>query len=126
MIGYVKCFDNNKAMSFRILDYNLFKKHTKIWQRVSNLKNIEFDSEPVYGDNEKNIKTQVKIYQDKVNTNDCLSLIVLDSFIRVNKKYYPQTLLEECKYKIKKTERYNFINDELESDTEFGNKSESY
>ena len=27
----------------------------------------------------------------------CLSLIMLDSVIRVNKKYYPQTLLEECK-----------------------------
>ena len=26
----------------------------------------------------------------------CLSLIMLKSVIRVNKKYYPQTLLEEC------------------------------
>ena len=29
-------------------------------------------------------------------------MIMLDSVIRVNKKYYPQTLLEECKYEIKK------------------------
>ena len=29
---------------------------------------------------------------------DCFSMIMLDSFIRVNEKYYPQTLLEECKY----------------------------
>ena len=28
---------------------------------------------------------------------------MLDSVIRVNKKYYPQTLLEECKYEIKKS-----------------------
>ena len=27
---------------------------------------------------------------------------MLDSAIRGSKKYYPQTLLEECKYKIKK------------------------
>ena len=27
---------------------------------------------------------------------------MLDSVIRVNKKYYPQTRLEECKYEIKK------------------------
>ena len=27
--------------------------------------------------------------------NKCLSLIMLDSVIRVNKKYYPQALLEE-------------------------------
>ena len=32
----------------------------------------------------------------------CLSLIMLDSAIRVRKKYYTQTLLEECKYEIKK------------------------
>ena len=30
----------------------------------------------------------------------CLSLIILDSVIRVSKKYYPQTFLEECKYEI--------------------------
>ena len=28
----------------------------------------------------------------------CLSIIVLDSVIKANKKYYPQTFLEECKY----------------------------
>ena len=27
-----------------------------------------------------------------------LSLVILDSVTRVNKDYYPQTLLEECKY----------------------------
>ena len=30
----------------------------------------------------------------------CLSLIMSESVIRANKTYYPQTLLEECKYKI--------------------------
>ena len=87
--------------------------------------NIEFDSEPVCGDSDKYIKTKIKMYEDKVNTNfqgkevpkenasyDCLSLIVLDSVIRVNKKYYPQTLLEVCKYKIKKNKRDHFINDD--------------
>ena len=34
----------------------------------------------------------------KENTSyKCLSLIVLESIIRVNKKYYPPTLLEKCK-----------------------------
>ena len=27
-----------------------------------------------------------------------LSIITIDSVIKANKKYYPQTLLEECKY----------------------------
>ena len=31
----------------------------------------------------------------------CLSLIMLDSVIRGNKTYHPQTLLEEFKYEIK-------------------------
>ena len=90
------------------------------------LMNIEFDSEPVYGDNDKYIKTKTKSYGDKVNTNfqgnkipkenssyECLSLIMIDSGIRVNKKYYPQTLFQECKYEIKKNKMENLINSDL-------------
>ena len=40
---------------------------------------------------------------------------MLDSFIRVNKKYYSQTLLEECKYEIKKNKMENLINDDFDS-----------
>ena len=56
MIGYVKQFDSTKAMSFKVSDNELLKKYTKIWERVSNLINIKFDSKPVYGDNDKYIK----------------------------------------------------------------------
>ena len=45
---------------------------------------------------------------------NCLSLIMLDSVTIVNKKYYPQTPLEECKYEIKKNKMENVVNDELE------------
>ena len=75
---------------------------------------IEFDSEPVYGDNDKYIRTKINLYGDKVNTNfqgkkvpkenasyKCLSLIMLDSVIRISKKSYLQIQLEECKYEIK-------------------------
>ena len=87
----------------------------------------EFDSDPVHGDNDKYIKTKIKMYEDRVNTNfqgkkvpkenasyKCLSLIMLDSVIRVNKDYYPQTLLEECKYVIRKNKMENLTNDELD------------
>ena len=30
----------------------------KIWEKISNLMNIEFDSESIYGDNDKYIKTK--------------------------------------------------------------------
>ena len=39
-----------------LFDNKLLKKYTKIWERVSSLKNIEFDSETVYGDNDKYVK----------------------------------------------------------------------
>ena len=61
MIGYVKCFDSNKTMSFKVTDKKLLKKYTKIWGKVSSLINKEFDSEPVYGDNDKYIKTKINI-----------------------------------------------------------------
>ena len=69
MIGYVKHFDCNKTMSFKVSDNKLLKKCNKIWERVGNLLNIEFDSEPVYGDVDKSIKTKIKMYGDRVNTN---------------------------------------------------------
>ena len=56
MIGYVKCFDSNKTISFNAIDNKLLKTYTTIWEKVSGLMNIEFDSEPVYGDNDKYIK----------------------------------------------------------------------
>ena len=52
MIGYVKHFDSNKTMSFKVSDNKLLKKYTKIWEKISNLMNIEFDSEPVFGNND--------------------------------------------------------------------------
>ena len=127
MIGYVKSFDSNKTMSFKFGDNKLLKKYNKIWGKINNLMNIEFDSEPVYGDNDKYIKIKIKTYEDRVNTNfqskkvhkenalcKCLSLIMLDFVIRVNKKYYPQTLLEECEYALRKNKMENLINGNLD------------
>ena len=119
--------------------------------------NIEFDSGPVYGDVDKYVKTKIKMYGDRVNTNfqdqkvpeenvsyKCISLPInayamhiicmscmLGSVIRVNKKCYPQTLLEECKYVIRKNKIENLVNHDLslsssdESDNESDNESEN-
>ena len=57
----------------------------------------------------------------------CFSIIMLDSVIKANKKYYPQTLLEECKYTQEKIKTESHIdenleksdsNDDTESDTD--------
>ena len=58
----------------------------------------------------------------------CLSIIMLDSIIKANKKYYPQTLLEECKYIQEKVKIQNHIDDDLEnseSDSDANDETES-
>ena len=62
MIGYVKKFDSNKTISFKVSDNKLLKKYNKIWEKISNLMNIGFESKSVYGDNDKYIKTKIKLY----------------------------------------------------------------
>ena len=69
IICYVKCFKSNKTVPFKISDNKLLKKYNQIWKKVKNLLNIIFDSEPVYGNNNKYIKTKIKIYDDNVNVN---------------------------------------------------------
>ena len=61
----------------------------------------------------------------------CLSTIMLDSVIKAKKKYYPQILLEECKYKQEKIKMENLTDDDLEkslsdkSDSESGNDKDN-
>ena len=55
MIDYVRKFEGNATMSFKINDKQLLEKFNQICKRVEKLLNIEFDSKPVYGDNGKYI-----------------------------------------------------------------------
>ena len=50
---------------------------------------------------------------------------MLDSVIRANKKYHPQTLLEECKYEIKNNKMKNLINDDFDSSSSYESENES-
>ena len=102
---------------------------------------IKFDSEPVYGDNDKYIKARINIYDGNVNaifqgkamlkkaSCKCLSTIMLHSVVKVKKEYYPQIFLKECKYQMKKTKIENFVDGDLEkslsdeSDNETDNNS---
>ena len=43
-----------------------------------------------------------------------LSIIMLDSVVKAKKKHYPQTLLEECKYELKKIKMENVTDHDLE------------
>ena len=84
--------------------------------KISDLVNKKFDNDPTY--NNKYINTKIRSYNNDIKTNfcnidnknnklpeknklyKCMSLISLHSIIKINKKYYPQTLLQECVYKL--------------------------
>ena len=141
MTGYARKFDENATMSFKVNNKQLLKTYNKIWEKVEKLMRIAFESKLVYGDDEKYIKTKRKIYAGSMITNfhnkkmpkekapcKCLSIIMLDSVIKANKKYYPQTVLEECKYVQEKIKIENLIDDDLEkskSDSDFNDETES-
>ena len=144
MTGYVRKFDGNATMSLKINDKQLLKEYNQIWKKVEKLLKIKFNSEPVYGDNDQYIKTKIKIYAGNVITNfqgkkltkekapcKCLLIIMVDSVIKAQKKYYPQTLLEECRYEQERIKMENLIDDDLEksesdeSDSDSNDEAES-
>ena len=47
----------------------------------------------------------------------CIACITIDSVMKMDKKYFPQVYLEDCKYKIKKIQMPRFISTELKSDS---------
>ena len=64
-----------------------------------------------------------KVPEENVS-NKCLWIIILDSVIKSDKKYYPQTYLEECKYKQQQQQQQqqrqkkNYIDEEFKSDSD--------
>ena len=141
MTGYARKFSENATMSFIVKDKKLLKKYIKIWETIEGLMKITFESKPVYGEDVKYIKTKIKTYAGNIITNfhnkkmpkekapcKCLSIIMIDSVIRVNKKYYPQAVLEERKYVQEKIKIVNYIDEDLEnseSDSDSNNEAES-
>ena len=55
----------------------------------------------------------------------CIACITIDSVINFNKKNHPQVYLEECKYRIKKTQMPKFIKNELKSDSDLDSDLDS-
>ena len=69
MTGYAKIYDENATMSFRATNKQLLKNNNKIWGKVEKLMRIDFESKPVYGDDDKYIKTKIKTYADNMIIN---------------------------------------------------------
>ena len=54
---------------------------------------------------------------------------MIDSVFKSNKKYYPQTFLEECKYIQEKINNMNYIDEDLEeseSNSDSNDETKSY
>ena len=66
MTGYVRKFEGNTTMFFKISNKQLLKKYNQIWKRVEKLLKIESASTRVYGDNDKYMKTK-KIPKEKAS-----------------------------------------------------------
>ena len=58
----------------------------------------------------------------------CIACITIDSVLTIDKKNHPKDYLEECKYRIKKTQTPKFIKNELKSDLDLDSDlhSDSY
>ena len=56
-------------MSFRVNNKQLLENYNKIWKKDEKLMRIDFESKPVYGDDNKYIKTKIKIYAGSMVTN---------------------------------------------------------
>ena len=138
MSAFRKDIDETQYISsFLIKDDELLEKYNEIWEKVKNSLKKEFDSEPVY--NEKYLKTKIKSYNEKINTNFhdnkipkessqfiCLSVILIASVFRTGKNHYPQVFLKECKYVVKEKKIPKYIIDHIEisSDSDRENSDE--
>ena len=126
-------------MSFFTDNNEFLERYTVIWEKISNLVNKKFDSDTFY--NNKHINTKIRSYNNDIKINfhnidnknnklpeknkpyKCVSLISLDSIIKINKKYYPKTLLQECVYKFINKKVENIIaNINLDSSSESDNE----
>ena len=122
-------------MSFIIKDDDVLVKYNEIWNKINKTFNTKLHSMPVY--DEKYIKGKVKKSNGVIKTNflggeaaredvhcTCIACITIDSVMRMEKKNYPQVYLEQCQYEINKTKMLDFINTELESDSDLESNSE--
>ena len=69
MTGYARKFDENATIFFIVKNKQLLKRYTKICETIEKLMKINFESKPVYGDDDKCIKTKIKIYADNIIKN---------------------------------------------------------
>ena len=68
MIGCLNIFKDGARKMYFFTDNNeLLKRYTAIWEKISDLVNKKFDSDPIY--NNKYINTKIRSYNNDIKTN---------------------------------------------------------
>ena len=109
MTGYAKKFDENATLSFRANNKQFLKIYNKIWEKVEKLLKIDFGSKPVYGDDDKYIKSKINIYSGSVVTNFHNKILTKEK-APCNVKYFQKNV------NMYKNDSNGDPNDETESD----------
>ena len=65
MMGYINKFEKNTIT----MSLKLFKSYNKIWKKIEKLMDIDFNTEPSYGNDNKYIKTKIKAYKNNITTD---------------------------------------------------------
>ena len=132
MNGYIKYFDDGtKNMSFVTDDEKVYEEYDEIWNVVKSLLKLKFAASPIRNDQyilvklkifkKKNLTTFNNIVPIEKNHYICIPAIDIDSVLKIDKKAYPQTYLEECKYKLNKRKLVSFIDSEIIDDSDSDN-----
>ena len=128
MNGYIKYFENGgKNMTFVTDNEKVYNKYNEIREVIRKLLKVKFIVNPVRDD--KYLVAKLKIFNrinratfNNKNNNIpvernhyiFIPAIDIDSVLKIdNKRAYPQAYLEQCKYKLKKRNIVNYINDEI-------------
>ena len=130
-------------MSFATNDEKIYEKYNEIWEVIRNLLKIDFTVNPVRDDIYLVAKLKIfdRINRTTFNNNNyipmernhyiCIPVIDIrgDSALKIDKRAYPQTYLEQCKYKLKKRKIVNYIDDEIideDSDSDIDDAIDSH
>ena len=124
MNGYIKYFDNGgKNMTFVTDNVKVYDKYNEIWEIIRKLLKVKFAVNPVRDDKYLVVKLKIfnKInrttFNNEKNHDICIPAIDIDSVLKIdNKRAYPQAYLEQGKYKLKKRNIVNYIDDEIIDD----------
>ena len=120
-----------KNMSFKIEGDEVYLKYNEICNKIKELLGgIKLGSEAIYDG--QYMKTKVKTFSEvtiilfegnripkervEYVRIPCISI---DSVLKVDKKFYSQVYLDQCKYKMKKREMKSFIDYEIDLDSDY-------